>query len=57
MSGRWSLHQLHPVTTRRDREGAVGAPELASVLDGEPGVAQPLLGLGVVRRRAGGDRR
>jgi hypothetical protein len=36
------------VAAGRDREGAVGAPELARVLDLEAGVAEALLGLGMV---------
>ena len=43
-----SLHQLDPVAAGCDGEGAIGAPELAGVLDLEAGVPQALLGLGVV---------
>ena len=53
-SGRRSRHQLDPVPARGDREGAVGAPELARVLDLEAGSAEPLLRLGVVGDDDGG---
>ena len=47
-------HQLDPVAAGRDGEGAVGAPELAGVLDLEARVPEPLLRLGVIRRDDGG---
>jgi hypothetical protein len=56
VAGPWS----DAVPARRDREGAVGAPELAGVLDLEAGIPQPLLGLGVIVRdhgRVAQDRR
>jgi hypothetical protein len=40
-----------------DREGPVGAPELAGVFDLKAGVAKPLVRLGVVRRDHGDDGR